>query len=477
MSRRAPMIGEKSLMPRHFPWLVSIVAAAITVFPMVSPVATAQQGGEPGCSERVSGQPVPRASPGEVGMDPVALRDALDFGTRAGGVAVQVYRHGCLVADHTPTRNQPLPLASATKGVTAAVIGRAVTLGHLSVDDPLGRFFPHADSAHANLTVRQVLTQTTGLHFSWPADLAGQQTDAVLQTLAAPADYAPGSTFQYAQNTVMVLSKIIEIATGADFQDFAQRELFAPLGIDRGNWVWLRDRSGNTAVNGGLAMRPDDLALLGQLLLREGRWNGDQLIDADYLRQAATGTAANPGYGFLTWLNSGDTYRGTEVPTAIFYDHPQFPGSPRDMYSYEGALGQFLTVVPSRDLVVVRLGIPLRVDLDNPIAILTGSGNPDNNELFQRITRAVTDVPADPYVDPYLIERKPLSVRTPEDLAALLDAPTAAAILLGVGPYAASDCNIVWCNGTFVAVDVFRLVLDVGGQVAAAALALGNTPR
>ncbi|MEV6061774.1 serine hydrolase domain-containing protein [Nocardia asteroides] len=461
-------------MARRLFWLTSIAAVAITA---LSPVAAAEPGGETRCPEPVSGQPLPRASAADVDMDAAALDEALDFGTRAGGIAVQVYRHGCLVGDRTPTGNVPLPLASATKGVTSAVIGRAVTLGLLDVDDPLGKFFPQADAAHANLTVRQVMNQTTGLHFSWPADLAGLQTDAVAQTLAAPAEFAPGSTFQYAQNTPMLLAKIIEIAAGADFQDFAQRELFAPLGIGRANWVWLRDRSGNTAVNGGLAMRPDDLARLGRLLLQDGRWGGDQLISADYLRAATTGTTANPGYGFLTWLNSGDTYRGTEVPAATFYDRPQFPGSPRDMYSYEGALGQFLTVVPSRDLVIVRLGVPLRVDLDNPVAMLTGSGNPDNKELFQRVTRAVADIPAEPYVDPLGLDHPPLAIRTPDDLARLADPGTAAAILLGVGPYAATGCNILWCDGGFVAVDVFRLVLDVGGQVAAAVGAVGNTPR
>ncbi|MFD5178705.1 serine hydrolase domain-containing protein [Nocardia sp. NPDC058379] len=454
-----------------------LAAAALTALVAAGPVVSADPGGEHRCAEPVPGHAAPRATPEDVGMDAAVLTDALDFGTRAGGIAVQVYRHGCLVGDRTPTANVPLPLASATKGVTSAVVGRAVTLGRLDVDDPLGKFFPRADPAHANLTVRQVLTQTTGLHFSWPADLAGLQTDAVGQTLAAPADHAPDSTFQYAQNTPMLLAEIVEIATGVDFQGFAQRELFAPLGIDRANWVWLRDRSGNTAVNGGLAMRPDDLARLGRLLLQEGRWGGEQLIAADYLREATTGTAANPGYGFLTWLNSGDTYRGTEVPTAVSYDRPQFPGSPRDMYSYEGALGQFLTVIPSRDLVVVRLGVPLRVDLDNPVAMLTGSGNPDNKELFQRVTRAVTGIPAEPYVDPLGLDHPPLSIRTPDDLARLADPGTAAAILLGVGPYASTGCNILWCDGSFVAVDVFRLVLDVGGQVAAAVLALGNAPR
>ncbi|MGW4248078.1 serine hydrolase domain-containing protein [Nocardia sp. NPDC004722] len=457
-------------------WITGLLAAVITTLPLVAPVATAAPGAR-SCAEPVPGQPLPRANPEDVGMDSAKVADALDFGTRAGGVAVQIYRHGCLIGDRTPSGNLPLPLASATKGVTAAIVGRAVTLGYFGVDDPLSTFFPQADAAHANLTVRQVLTQTTGLHFSWPADIAGLYTDSALQTLAEPADYPPDSTFQYAQNVIALLPKIIERTTGSDFQDFAQREVFGPLGIARGDWIWLRDRSGITAVNGGLAMRPDDLARLGRLMLQRGRWGDRQLIDPGYIGQATTGTAANPGYGFLTWLNSGDTYKGTEVPTAVGYDRPQFPGSPRDLYSFEGALGQFVTVVPSRDLVIIRMGIPLRVDLGNPVGMLTGSGNPDNKELYERLTAAVTDLPAEPYVDPYSLPNPPMPVRDLDDVGKLIDPVTAANILLGVGPYASTACNILWCDGRPVPADVFRLVLDVGGQLAGVVTALGNTPR
>ncbi|RDI46397.1 serine hydrolase domain-containing protein [Nocardia mexicana] len=454
-----------------------LAAAALSVLPFAAPLAAADPGPEAACAEPAAGAAFRGADPAEVGMDPAATHAALEFGTRTGGVAIQVYRHGCLVGDRTPTGNVPLPLASATKGVASAVVGRAVTLGYFGLDDPLGKFFPQADSAHAGLTVRQVLNQTTGLHFSWPADVSGLYTDSVLQTLAQPAEYPPGTTFQYAQNVLALLPKIIERTTGTDFPDFAQRELLQPLGIARENWIWLRDRSGNTAVNGGLAMRPDDLGRLGQLMLHEGAWGGTQLIDPDYIGQARTGSDANPGYGFLTWLNSSDTYMGVEAPRSLRHDNPQFPGSPRDMYSFEGALGQFVTVVPSRDMVIVRLGVPTRLDTKNPISMVTGSGNPDTKELYHRITAAVTDLPAEPYVNPYTLPSPPLSIRNLDDLAKLADPLNAAAILLGVGPYASTGCNVLWCNGKPVPVDVFRAILDTGGQVAAAVLGLQHGPR
>ncbi|MFI6214530.1 serine hydrolase domain-containing protein [Nocardia brasiliensis] len=460
--------------------LGAVLVAAAALY--AAPAAVAQPAertptGEPGCAEPAAGQFFERREPAAAGMDPAAVHDALEFATRAGGYAVQIYRHGCLIGDRTPTGNMPLPLASATKGVAALVVGRAITMGYFGVDDPLGIFFPQADPAHAALTVRQVLNQNTGLHFSWPADIAGLYTDAAAQSLALPFEHEPGTTFQYAQNVIALLVRIVETTTGSDFQDFAQRELLGPLGIDRANWVWLRDRSGNTAINGGLAMRPNDLGRLGRLLVQDGRWREQQLLDPGYLRQARTPSSTNAGYGFLLWLNAGDTYRGTEVPTANTYDHPIFPGSPRDLYTLEGALGQFVTVVPSRDLVIVRLGVPTRLDLSNPVALLTGSGNPDNKEVFRRVTTAVDDIADEPYDDPYRYPNQPLHLRGFDDLTKLADPVTAATILLGVGPYAATGCNVLWCNGKPVPVDVFRLVLDVGGQVAAAIGGLGNTPR
>lgn len=136
-----------------------------------------------------------------------------------------------------------------------------------------------------------------------------------------------------------------------------------------------------------------------------------------------------------------------------------------------------VTIVPSRDMVIIRMGVPMRIDPANPVAILTGSGNPDNRELYQRISAAVTDIPAEPYVNPYATESSRLPIRNLDDLIEVIDPVTAASILLGVGPYASSACNILWCNGKPVPVDVFRLLLDVSGQLAAAITAAGNAPR
>ncbi|MBL1075392.1 serine hydrolase [Nocardia sp. 2] len=455
----------------------AVLLAVCALIAVVSPVAAADPA-DAGCSNPSGAAAFERADAVAAGFDAAALADAMDFGSAKGAYAIQVYRHGCLVGDRTNTGNLPVPLASATKGVTSVAIGRAITLGYFGLDDPLGTFFPQADAAHAALTVRQVLNQTTGLRFTWAADLAGIQTDEVLQTLHTPFAFEPGTTFQYAQAALVLLPKIVEITTGLDFQQFVQRELMSPLGIGRDQWVWLRDRSGNTAVNGGLAMRADDIARLGQLMLDNGRWGDEQLIDAGYIDQARRPTAANGGYGFLFWLNAGDSYKTATVPIARTFQHAMFPGAPRDLYAFVGALGQFVAVVPSRDLVIVRLGIPAGIDPGNLQTSLAAESNPDNKEFLRRVVAAVTDVPAEPFDSPYRYGDSfgPL-IGSLDDLAFWVDPVHVTEILFGVGPYAPSNCNLLWCNGRLVPQDIFDLLLDTTGQLGAAVGGLGHGQR
>ncbi|MFC4127746.1 serine hydrolase domain-containing protein [Nocardia rhizosphaerae] len=367
-----------------------VTAAGLTV---VALLATPQPGAaaeQIRCAAPAAGQEPQLRDPGEVGMDPAAVDEAIRFGMGAGAHTVQLYRHGCLVGAESVTGSVPMPLFSASKGVTAVAVGRAVTLGLFGIDDPLGRFFPDADAAHAAITVRQVLNQTTGLQFSWAGDITATEGN-VEQALSATPEFAPGTTFQYAQNVLGLLPAIIERTSGVDYQQFVQDELMGPLGIERADWIWLRGRDDLTSVAGGLSMRPTDLARFGELLLRGGSWNGRPLVDPDFIRQGTTPTAANGGYGFLWWLNSGETYRGVNVPDPVHYQHRVFPGLPADAYAFAGALGQFVVMIPSRDLVIVRMGVPTTVDPNNLTAALTSTSNPDNGILFGKAVAAIVD--------------------------------------------------------------------------------------
>jgi CubicO group peptidase (beta-lactamase class C family) len=102
-------------------------------------------------------------------MDAAKLQDAMDYGTSQSSYAVRVYRHGCLVAeDRLASRNRTEKYESwsMAKSITSLVFGRAMQLGHVSPDDAVGSLVPEADGPHGAITLRDLLTMTSGLRWN-----------------------------------------------------------------------------------------------------------------------------------------------------------------------------------------------------------------------------------------------------------------------------------------------------------------------
>ena len=216
-------------------------AMAMVVLSVSVGVAAAAPAMDIECAPPIAGHTFTRVDAAQLGFDATALDAAIDFGTSLLSTSVRVYRHGCLAAtsDLDPiSERAPQFMASATKTVLALVTGRAITLGYLGLDDPIGVYLPEADAAHGAITVRQLLNQTSGLEVSVGSEVAGIATDSVAQTLILPFVAEPGTTFAYAQNTLATLARVVERATGVEFQRFAQDELMARIGIPRDHWIW-----------------------------------------------------------------------------------------------------------------------------------------------------------------------------------------------------------------------------------------------
>ncbi|ROH86527.1 class A beta-lactamase-related serine hydrolase [Stagnimonas aquatica] len=385
------------------------------------------------------------AEPEALALDPAAVSQALLYATSTNAQSIRIYRHGCLAgkgALDTLTESIPNNVWSTTKGVTSMLVGRAVTLGKLRLDDSVGRYLPEADAEHAAITVRQLLTQSSGLHFNYTGDLLGVGgPDTVRYTLALPFDSAPGTDFTYGQTTVTLLAKLVEVAVGEDLQDFAQRELFGPLGIAREDWFWLRDRAGNTHGYAFLFIAPKHLARLGHLMLNGGVWNGGRLIDSGYVHAAGEPSATNPFYGYLLWSNRADSGYPVEflsVPQRV--EHPLVASAPRDLYMFVGFLDQIVFVIPSLDMVVVRTGLPGNYELD--VQTVT-SAHPGRwmHEFFRILMRGVKDQTiADP--GPYAGYDTP----APLDLQYWVD-PVTILGQLSLGPQAPPGCNLLGCEG------------------------------
>ncbi|MGY2061524.1 serine hydrolase domain-containing protein, partial [Nocardia gipuzkoensis] len=227
---------------------------------------------------------------------------------------VQVFRHNCLVGEG-PTNAKSGNIAwnvwSVTKSVVSLVAGIAWDRGLLDLSAPIDRYLPPGlgDTQHRAITVENLLTESSGLRVGAVTEgltaIVPIDPNSAVQALGVPFDSPPGTEFTYSQRNVDLLTYVVELAVGEPFQRFAQRELFDPLGIGKGDYYWARDRSGHTYGYAHLMIPPNDLSRLALLLGDDGRWGARQIVSSEYLRRASRPSATNPCYGYLFWVGAG----------------------------------------------------------------------------------------------------------------------------------------------------------------------------
>ena len=246
-------------------------------------------------------------------------------------------------------------LQSVTKTVTSILIGVAVTRKEFTdLDTPVLKFFDmskvaNVDERKRRLTLRHLLTMTAGLEwnedlpYSDPNNTAMQMEasdDWVKFAINRPMAHEPGAVFAYSSGASELLSHVFKEVTGKHIDEYARKHLFGPLGIRR--YYWKRTPTGLADTEGGLYLRPQDLAKIGYLYLRNGLWNGRRFLQADWISASVTPAVSEARggmkYGFKWWL----------LPYA---DAPD-----RLAWFASGLGGQRLVVVPEYDLVVVFTG-------------------------------------------------------------------------------------------------------------------------
>ena len=333
------------------------------------------------------------APPREVNVDPQKLEAALDFERPRMTQEIAVFRHGCLIGERRwfTGEGEHFEGWSMSKSATAMAAGRAISLGLLDIDDSVGKFVPEADAEHAAITVRDLLTMTSGLHWNLWRDYNIAMKDRVKDALSLPFDHEPGTFFEYGESPVALLAKVVGNAAGEDFQDFVQRELMGPIGMGRDDWSWTRDRAGNTEGYRGLNTTVDNFSRLGHLMMRNGRWKGTAVLDEGWVRDAVEPSSTNPGYGYMFWLNESDSYIAPTVYSRDERDHRPIESAPHDMYFMAGIQQQRTWVIPSLDMVVVRVGGSGDRDPDTRSSVFTSSYGENEHEFFRLLMDAVMD--------------------------------------------------------------------------------------
>jgi CubicO group peptidase (beta-lactamase class C family) len=322
------------------------------------------------------------AGPDQQGMDPAVLDDlnsaVPNFYSHVRSVLV--IRHGYLVYErhwHGFTASDGHDSRSVTKSFVSALVGIALRDRHLesldqTVEELLAEHLPaNADPRLRKATVKQLLAMTSGLAGD-DSSLGGDDKisdrmlssrDWIRHILGRRLETNPGERFAYSDATSHLLSAIVADATGQSTLAFARAELFGPLGIATDNaleltvnhWpvtqaeletfeqatvAWPRDPQGYHFGGGALKLRARDLAKLGYLYLNGGRWDGTQVVPADYVR-ASTQPQSDPGtgdhYGYQWWVTDDYGY---------------------DTFRAQGYGGQLIYVIPELDLVGVITSDP-----------------------------------------------------------------------------------------------------------------------
>ena len=299
----------------------------------------------------------PIATPTEAGLDVAQITDLVRRirGGQYGRMAsLLVVRDDRLVVEeyfNGWSAGRPHTLQSVTKSVTALLTGIAIQSGRLALGDRVTRYFPEyepipADSRKQAMTVADLLTMRSGL--DWDESIyAGSplqrlndcRCDWLRFVLDWPARDTPGTRWEYISGNTILLGGLIGAATGRRLDLFAADALFAPLHITGDAWArGLPD--GLPHAGGGLSLRPRDVAKLGVVVLGDGRWQGQTVVEPGWMalitsrvtRGVRTWAGHVFDYGYGWWLTSDGG---------------------RDVVVASGAMGQWIFVVPSARLVVV----------------------------------------------------------------------------------------------------------------------------
>ena len=246
---------------------------------------------------------------------------------------------------HVPAEQRWLPdlrrdVFSISKTITSLAVGLAEAEGHLSVDDRALSHLPgFADGATEGaelITVRQLLTMTSGIVYRWDDADADHAGDPVRSILAHPLDTLPGTTFAYRGSNTYLLSRILHSCTGEDLRDYLVPRLFGPLLIN--NPQWLRCPLGHSLGATGLQLRPGELARIGRLLLHEGRLGDRQLVPAAYVDAMITDLVGTGGH-----VSSRGTIPHADNAT---YGRGAWICARDGAWRMDGIYGQFVIVFP-----------------------------------------------------------------------------------------------------------------------------------
>lgn len=311
--------------------------------------------------------PLHRAPENLKTIRPEGWQAALDYALEMETFALVVWQGGAIQYEYympgfaPDARTDP---ASMSKSITGLVVGQLIADGLVkSVDDTVATYVSEwANDDRKKITIRNVLQMASGLDrepFS-PSPF-GQFMQLNLGTnirdltLSIQAGEEPGKVFSYYNFNSQMLAILVERVTGKRYAEYLSERLWSKIGA-KDAYVFLDRENGLARTYCCLQASAEDWVRVGLLHLNKGKVGDTQVVSEDWMKQVITPSPTNPNYGFQTWL--GTTYEekrgyGKGVPAIV----PQSePFAAPDMIYFDGARGQRVYVIPSKDMVIVRTG-------------------------------------------------------------------------------------------------------------------------
>ena len=249
-------------------------------------------------------------------------------------------------------------VASVSKSFTSALVGIAQKQGFLNIDDKASKFITEwVGTKSESVTIRHLLAMTsTRSEFNLINAVQDARGQAISDVRGgARHASSPGLAWAYHNASTQALELVLSRSTGESVSAFAQRELFAKMGMTT---TIEKDSKGVEAVFAGFMSTCRDVGKLTRLYLQKGNWNGEQILGPEYVADSLTpqitsvaaNATMNGSYGLQIWLNSD---KGTSI--TVGRQGSLYPNLPVDTFLFQGACRQFGVGIPSKDLTVVML--------------------------------------------------------------------------------------------------------------------------
>ena len=271
--------------------------------------------------------------------------------------SVMIVKDGNVIYSHWQSQgvdSVPHVLHSVSKTFTATAVGLAIADGKMALSDKIVDFFPDKLPTEVSenlsaMTVRDLLTMSCGHDDDPTGTIRNAGDDWVAAFLAYPVKHKPGTFYCYNSLGTYVLSAIVQQVTGEKVVDYLNTRLFEPLHIDKPRWD--ESPQGINTGGRGLYLKTEDLAKMGQLLLQKGKWNGQQIVPAEWVAEMSKKQveSVNPG----TRMEDAEA-KGMTPETSDWmqgYGYQMWRCSP-GCFRADGARGQYIIVLPDKNAVI-----------------------------------------------------------------------------------------------------------------------------